>query len=529
MVPCSNSSVASFSFHAPAYQSIISNSSGDGLDGAGPGQPPSDLVLCATTNKIPVARLSNRECISTLPTMLIYLIKSWLVDKDTLQLILTCHRMSHEVQGFYRLRLRAAAAELSASAIGSCQNTVNLRPALVYMHEDGEQMFQKCLSLKSPSLSQAEYRAGVIQLLKARLPLTNDLNELRELVTAAGLGLGGTVMSAENRDGLLSLILESYQTTPHRKMGAMIQGICAAIGPRLTKSEHHLAVCDQILASCKTSSPSQMGSMVRGLCIFFGGINMPQGVRRFVISKILASHKTLAGLQMRGMIYTVCLALGGRNMSLQHRDGLMEQILALYALHRELPLESILQGLFKGYGDTEMRFDGRDMKPADMDAVLTRILGCHDIWDNREMGIAIAALCFCLGDTSMPAINRDRVLSKILSSSASCSPDQVGAMMLSVCHALGGRAPGGINRITQDNLAAMLSQILGSHALVSQEQMGAMLHYLFRALGQVHISAQHRDLLVAHIKKSARVPEIVAAITLTDYGQTVVETLGLGA
>ena len=293
MLPGSNSSIASFSFNVPASQPIISNSSGDELDRAGPGQPPSDLVLCATTNKTPVARLFNRDCISTLPTMLIYLLKTWLIDKDSLQLILTSHHISHEVQGFYKLRLRAEVAIRSASAISSCQNTVNLRPALVFMHEAGERMFQKCLSVKSPSVSEADYRACVIQLLTMRLSVTDDLNELREIVTAAGLGLGGTVMSAENRDELLSLILGSYQTTPHRKMGVMIQGICAAIGPKLTKSEHHLAVCDQILASYRTSSPSQMGSMIRGLCIFFGGINMPQGVRRFVISKILSSYKTL--------------------------------------------------------------------------------------------------------------------------------------------------------------------------------------------------------------------------------------------
>lgn len=532
MAPASNSGIASFSFCVPASRPAIIHLTGDDHPSyrADPPQPPSGWLLRSAATKAVTAQL---DCISTLPSMLIHMIKTWLTDRDSLLLICTSRAFRHEVQRFYQLRLRADVAKLSGSAIAKCQNTVNLKPALVYMGPDGERMLARCLSMKASDLSEINYCSSLFQLLQSHCALatesSKDLNQLKEVFTAAGLALGGTEMSAPNRDALLAFILGSCKSSSHAQMCVMIQGVCAAIGPRLTKYEHYQAMYNQILDSYQTSSTSQMGSMVRGLCIFWGGINMSRVVRRFVISKILVSSKTLDGLKIRGLIYSVCLALGGRNMTPQNRDGLMQQILAQYNTHRDLPLEFILRGLFKGLGDTEMRFHGRNMKPADIEAVLEHMLGCHATWDNAEMEREIGTLCWNLGGMRMSAGNRDIVLTRILAGSASCSPDQMGAMILSVCHSLGGKTPARANAITQDNLAALIGKILASHALFSQAHMGTVIHYLFRALGQVDMTAQHRDGLAAQIRKSGRAQEIMEAIRLTPVGEQIVNFLQMNS
>jgi len=522
----SGSGLTSFSFFQSAGQPVLNTSSHEDSR-AEQAQPPSALVLCTGAATTSTLIVPGADCISMLPRMLIYLIKAWLIDKEALQLILASHRMRLEVQSFYALRLRPAIAHRCASPIASYQDTVNLRPAQVFMGEEGEQMFQQCLALKTPDMPADQYRDAVLHILKARLALAKNLGQIRELFVGAGLGFGGTNMSAEHRDALMKAILESINTSSHEQMGAMVAGVCAAIGSKPTRIGHHEAVFNQILASWKTCTPSQMGSMAEAMCIISGGKNMPQQVRAYVVTKILGSFETCSATQIRAMIYCVCLALGGRNMSSTHRDGVLHQIQVQYDDNRRLPLQSMLQGLCKGLGDTEMTFSGKDIQLTDTTAVLAQILDWHASWNNREMGEAVSSLCVSLGGRHMSATNRDAVVKQILASHATSSPDQIGAMILSVCHALGGKRPGGVTRLTQKNLEAVLRLVLKSHATSSPAQMGAMLHYLFRSLGQTNMHADRRQTITAGIRKSGRAAHIVEAISLTPGGSAVVEFLQL--
>ncbi len=532
MSPSSSSGITSFSFSTLANQTTSHNST-HGPDPASQSPQLSALLRCAGTAKTSCASLvPPPNHMLTLPTVLLDLVKTWLIDKDSLPLILTGRRMHNEVQGLYRPRLRDEVAKRTASPIASSQNTINLKPSLVFLGAQGERVYQKFQSLKASGMSDQKYGSFVVSFLVNLLSKVQgykyEVNGLRENFAAASLALGGSAMTAAHRNALLSIILNAHQTCSYEHMGAMIKGLCAALGPTMSNNGHHRAVYEQILTSHRTSTPIQMGSMIGALCTVLGGRNMPQRIRTQITAAILASHLKCTAQQMRAMLYYLGLALGGRNMKPGHRDDVLQQVLDFYESHRRLPLDATMQALCAGFIATDLVLKGRDMKREDLDVILSQILSRSHSWSHREMGIAIAELCWSLEHRQMSGEHRDTVLAKILASSNSLSPAQMGAMMTNVCAALGGKTAGNsTNEITQENLNAMISQILASHGSSSQAQRAAMIYGLFQALGATRLTAKHRAVLVAQIKKSALLPDIVAALNLTPDGVALVDFLQL--
>ncbi len=517
MSPGSPSGIASFSFSVPASQPVTT-SSGTKPTPTETGQPPSDLMLrsAGSSGTVPV---SERDCIATLPTMLLHLIKTWLIDKESLPLILTGKRMNHEVQHYYHLRLRPTVAAGTASPIAACQNSANLRPSLIPLGQAGEALYQQCMAMKTPGLPDTEYCSKVIQLLNAQVFDKNDVHPVGDTYAGATLGLGGTFMSAASRDALMAQILGSYKTSSPAQMGAMIRGVCVGLRRPVTSLSHHEGVLGQILASGQTSTPSQMGNMIGAMCRLFGNEKMSSRPRTMLISKILVAHNTLNREQIIAMLHHVCLALGGPTMKPEHRDGLITQILTMYGKHRQLPQAPMIQGLCRGFG-------GMQMTDAHRDALLAALLGCLPDWNHREIAMAMASLCIELGGRNLSPHHRDAVLARILAAPVTCGADTIGRMVWSLCRSLCSYVQGATD-ILPDNLDAIVRQVIQWHGSTNSLHPAAAIFYIYDSVGKTNISPVHRDILVTRLRESSRLPDIVASLKFTPEGQELVTFLQL--
>lgn len=597
-------------------------------DGTGKPQPPASLALCSATAP---ARSPNPVTLTALPTMLICLIKSWLIDRDGIQLLMTNHYMNRDVRNFYRVSQRAL-PQHSAALISGHRKSVQTVP-----DHDGELLWFR------PNLEQAQNP------------------KLLEIETAeAAYAMGGKFMTAANRNVLLRYILCSAKTSSPERMGAMIQSLCNALGGGISKSQHHYAVLDQILACAKTSTSDQMGEMIQALCCGLGGVNMAKGVRTHVTGKILASHNTSSSTQIFSMLHAACLALGGDAITPEKRDGLLHQVLAQYRINRKLPLVQMMFALCAGFGGANMgwanlnailanimacsktcRSDemasmieslcsvlgGKDMaasltayvvkkimdshqtvspsqmlamiywvcmsvggatmtsehrsaivvtildfyntyaqprpelilgalcrglsdtllKPTDKrdravkkndltrangDAVLAQILSHQDQWSSHKMAEAVTTLCISLGGVNMSPATRDRVLAAILACYVTSPAPMMGAMIWGLCFTVCGGAepgPGTPKRtaLTVGNLNAVISQILNTDKTTGPLMTGTMIYCVVIALRRTGFKLAHRDAIVARIRESGRVKEIIAALKLPERGQEVLEFLQL--
>jgi len=499
--------------------------------------------------------------ISLLPTMLIHLTNCWLLPRESLQLALTNHLMSQEVQTFYRVRLRFPVLIQRPSAMENCRYTVNILPKFIGLASAGEMTFQKCLSQNTGGLSVEANSCAILQILRTCQFETKDLDLLREVTFGVALGLGGNVMTEANRNALLTCILRSSGKCGPAQMGSMLQGLCLAFGgPNMRDGLLHavlagilgsygtssasqmgsmfMGVCNAlgrknktrtllnaligaILSSCKTSTPVQMGAMMHGVCLVFGEKHMTVQNRDLVIASIAASLESSSREQIGEMTHHVCLALGGQEISPAIRDGLMQAILlAGTGVRRQITLTAMLRGFCRGLGE-------RTISPANLDGILTIILDAWHMLDCREIGVGISSLCLELGAENMSRDCRDKVAARILASCTTSKPNQMGAMIWGLIYVLGGSFADGRIIITHDNLNAVIRQILQSHTTSSPLQMGTMINYLYRTLGNDQITTLHRGMLLARIRESGRQPEIVAAIKLMRSGQAVVDFLHL--
>lgn len=209
MAPSSSSGIESFSFFVPKTEpsGTETEPSGTGTEPSGTGssnnrQPDSTSQSPAPSNRLlhsgatKTAPVPDR--LSTLPTSLIPLIKSCLIDTEALQLILTNQLLRREVEAIYKLKLRKTVADQAVSPIASCQNSENLLPQYVPMGPVGELTFQKCLAFKALDLSDQEFLDSVLKIIRSYLPTTkSDTDQLKDVTSGAVLALGGISMQAK--------------------------------------------------------------------------------------------------------------------------------------------------------------------------------------------------------------------------------------------------------------------------------------------------------------------------------------------
>lgn len=592
-------------------------------------QPPAGLALCSATAP---ARSPHPVELTALPTMLICLIKSWLIDAEGIRLLMTNHYMNRDVQNFYRLSQSAALPQQAAALNSGSRKSVQPVP-----DHDSELLWFR------PNLEQAK-----------------NPKLLENETAKAAYAMGGKFMTVANRDALLRYILSSAKANSPERMGAMIQGLCNALGSGLSKSQHHYAVLDQILACAKTSTSDQMGEMMQALCCGLGGVKMVKGVRTHVIAKLLASYETSSSIQIFSMLHGACMALGGDAITPEKRDGLLRQVLALYRINRKLPLVQMMFALCAGFGGANMgwanlnavlanimassktcRSDemasmieslcsvlcGKDMAPrltahvvtkimdshqtvnpsqmlamiyrvcltvggatmtsehrsailvtildfynthaqprpelvlgalcrglsdtlpkptdkhdravkkndltrANGDAVLAQILSHQDQWSSHKMAEAVTTLCISLGGVNMTPATRDRVLAAILACYVTSSAPMLGAMIWGLCFTVCGGAepdPSTPERtaLTVGNLNAVISQILKTDKTTGPLMTGTMIYCVVIALRRTSFKPAHRDAIVARIRESGRVKEIIAALKLPERGQEVLDFLQL--
>jgi len=499
-----------FSGCAPSLRSPVStlpdSPSGDCLQV----EPPSEQVLHSVTTTISKPMSSQKFGLTALPSSLICLIKFWLVEKDSLQLIKTSHNMHDVLQQFYTLRLRDHVGKESVSAFVSYQNPVNRLPKYVPMGPEGEGMFQQCMSLKAIWKPEGKYLRKVIRLLKSHMAVTNDPAQISGSTTGAALGLGGGFMTEKSRNALFVCMKRLSKKSSAAGIGAMVKGLSVGFGVSNPKAGHHTALFDWILTSGTTFSPAQMESMILNLCLTLGGRKMTPKNISAALAKIISAFERCTREQLQSMMNGLCQALGGNEITPEQRNELIRRTLDSYSNNRRLPLESILANLFRGIGRKAMTSE-------DINAVMTQIVSRNDQWNHETLHCATNALCEVLGPT-MPPEHRNLVMAKILASCGTSSPPQMGSMIWALCRGLSdpNTARGDIS---QDNLNAIIDQVLSSPGTCSALQVGTMLYYIYVSLGAIGISSVHRHLLKARILESPHSTDIIAAIKRLHYGQ----------
>lgn len=436
MAPGSNSSssTASFSFCLPAGQPVVISPSQTETTSDSAGSPPSSLTLGSVTCKTSTGKAAQPTAISTLPATLLHLIKTCLSDKESLQLILTNRQLRDDVQNFYRLKLRTAVAQQSASPIASYQDLASRRPTHVPMDQNGEWMFQQCMAMKVAGGSEAEYCSRVVQLLTPSIPGARDLGQLLSFFTGATVALGGQSMPALHRQALVAGILTTYATSTAAQMGASVMGMCCALGnPDSSVRRANLEnVFRQILRAYQTSTTNQSGIMIGIVCSYFTMHRMPAMCIDFALPTILDSPAASRPDLIRGTIHGVTSALVSEKIPPKHYAELMKTMFDLYELNRLLPLTEMLPGLFRGLG-------GAIMAATHLDVVLSAILGRARSWNKQEIAACIGALCMELGGMNMAPGHHVKVLKRILAGYTTCSAEQMGTMIWSMCFVLGGR------------------------------------------------------------------------------------------
>lgn len=556
MSPHSSSGINSFSFCIPASQSCSP------CDKQASNRPPSEQLLCTVTAKTSTIK---PVCIATLPTMLMHLIKTWLNDNESLQLLLTSHHMHREVQSFYKRYLRSAEAQRSSSPIASYQNPVNLLPRLIGIGTQGELAFRQCQALQASGVSEAEYCSGALQLLQTRLSQPRIPRNVGEITAGVALGLGGSSMSATRRAALLNFILGTYQTSHPICMGDMMTGVSAALGgPRISNGNLQamlekilgsyntstpsqmgyliMGVCSrfgkaskgqanfefvlrQILSSCNTSSAQQLDTMIHGLCDKLGGLWMAPVRRDFLLHNILGTHAQCFPAKYKGMIRGLCHGLGARNMAVQQRDGLLQKIRDFVATNPNLPLGSILNALCAGLG-------GSHISEVNLNAILALIFDVHDTSDGISLGTQIGVICGALCAVSISAAHRDTVLAQVLTCRPTVSAQQMGSMIWFVVHVLVGDHTAASTEQTRDHLDVVMRQIVHFYQTTCAFQpcalqTGVMIAYLYSAQGCANMTLAHRAIVAARIQESEHRQNIIDAIKLTVTGQQMVRELQL--
>lgn len=556
MSPHSCSGINSFSFCIPASRPCSPS------DKQASNQPPSDQLLSTVTAKTSTIK---PVCIATLPTMLMYLIKTWLNDKETLQLLLTSHHMHKEVQSFYRRYLRSAEAQRSFSPIASFQNPVNLLPRLIGLGTQGELTFRQCQALQASGMSEAEYCSGALRLLQTRLSQPQDPRNVGEIAAGVTLGLGGSSMTATRRTVLLDFILGTCQTSHPICTGDMLTGFSSALGGARISNANLQAMLEKILGSCNTSTPTQMGYMIMGLCSRFGktskaqtnfefvfrqilnsrntssadqldtmiyavcdklgGLTMAPVRRNFLLHNILGTHAQCSPAKYQGMIRGLCHGLGARDMAVQQRDGLLQKIRDFVATNPNFPLVSILNAVWAGLG-------GSHISEANLNAILALIFELHDVSDGISLGTQIGVICRAMGAANISAAHRDTVLAQVLTCRPTVSAQQMGSMIYYVVYVLVGDHTAASTELTRDHLDVVIRQIVHFYQTTCAFQpcalqTGVMIVALYSAQGRANMPLTHRAIVAARIQESEHCQNIIDAIKLTVTGRVMVRELQL--
>jgi len=368
--------------------------------------PPSELALYQMATKTTAQRSLYPESLLTLPSTLIRLIDLYLNNRDIVHLLLTGRHMLKEVNKDFEPYLRPGVVSQSTSLIACFQSTVNRKPSALKMGELGEVMFQKCLAMKFPGLTEVDYCTVVLKKLELRLLDTGEFGRLKNIVAGVALALGGNTMPPAHLDRLLACILYSYRTSSHEQMGAAIQGLCLAFGCQHIKQGHLKSILGAILGSSKNSTDIQMRTMVLTLCSAFGSRRKLTPLHQAALTQILDSHATTSSSQMGAMMQSVCLTLGGTAMTAQHRDWILQTILGSYGKSNTSQLAWMVLGVCHSLG-------GSDISAANLKALLVQILAAPIIDNPVQLGAILHLLLLDLGGGTISALHSEVLVTGI--------------------------------------------------------------------------------------------------------------------
>lgn len=368
----------------------------------GPSQPPSNLTLRSGAAPACIHPVS----LLTLPTVLLELVRTALIDRETLQLLVTSRFMSKHLQAIYKLRLRPEVAQHCVSPIASCQNTVNLSPAYLKMGQLGDSAFTMSKIMKATGPNETGLGQFVRKFAQGRLLDTTDFDQLRAIFTGITLGSGGTLTTAEKRKALLECVLAPYATSNNEQIEAAIMGICIGLGGPNMKRAQLNAVLRQILASFETANEEQMEAMIIGVCGALG--NLSHARHKEVFLQVLGCRDPVSRNKMAAMIQSMCSIFGGKDIPSATRDFVIQKILATYKTKTPKQMGELIWSVCSGLGE-ELPCGGTDMSRANLNALLRHIIESDGTSSPVQVAVMLHYLFFALGGTSMTASHR-RVL-----------------------------------------------------------------------------------------------------------------------
>ncbi len=375
-------------------------------DRTSPAQPLSELTLRSGAKPVTMRSAS----LLTLPTVLLELVRSALIDRETLQLLLTSRFMSKHLQAIYKMRLRPEVAQHCVSPIVSCQNTVNLSPAYLKMGQLGDSAFTMSKIMKTTGPNETGLGRFVRKFAQDRLLDTTDFDQLRAIFTGVTLGTGGTLTTPEKRKALLECVLAPYATRNNAQIEAAIMGICIGLGGPNMKRAQLNAVLTQILASFETANQEQMVAMIIGMCGALG--NSSHARHKEVFLQVLGCRYPVSKNMMSALIQSMCSIFGGKDMPSATRDFVIQKILATYKTKTPQQMGELIWSVCSGLGE-ELPCGGTDMSRANLNTLLRHIIESDGTSSPVQVAAMLHYLFFALGGTSMTAAHSHVLAARI--------------------------------------------------------------------------------------------------------------------
>jgi len=401
----------------PASQPVAASGSTQAQrpDMATGSQPPSDLALCSVGTRTSTTRSGCPALASflTLPTTLLHLVTSCLIDKEALQLILSCRALRDDIQGFYQSRLRVPH---TLSPIASYQNPVHRQPKYVPMDTIAERIFQDCVTLKARGWPDAEYCRNVLQVVETCLSSHADLELIMETSIGVGLSLGGSLMPDAHRDALLDCIQRCCKTgsVQNERVTEMVYGMCVAQGGENIPARKCGEFMDALLDRYASDKQIWLTAWMCGLFTGLGGEAMSRSNLVMVLDRLMVRFDRLHFNDMGGVIAQLCIALGGPDISPPNRDLILARILASHATCSDRHMGTMIWSMCRipGGGTAVPKFESLEH----LHVLISHVVKSHATCSALQMGTMVHSIVDAPGNTKIDPLHRDILVAHLRTS-----------------------------------------------------------------------------------------------------------------
>jgi len=170
------------------------------------------------------------------------------------------------------------------------------------------------------------------------------------IVEGLAYAVGHEARDDRHRDAMLMQIIDARTSCGPLKLAMMIQKFSSALGIfRIMSADHPNSVLRQILATHAVCNAQELGAMMFGLCEALGGPAMIAAHRDSVLNQILGAHQTLSADQMEwcfGSLLRSMTKSMNQTLTAENREALVTRVVGSYVNGKPLHLAKMISELW---------------------------------------------------------------------------------------------------------------------------------------------------------------------------------------